>query len=501
MTVTDKKTRLRPYSTKCTKKPTNCTTHLVTAPLFGIVNLIFGKLVRMRRLFDFRERGMVADMLGGSVYIAFTRYVISLIGVILIFLKITKSRFSPKKTALCYTLFCAVVALGGCIWYVADWSSCVRMVAFVMYLCFAVFAMWISGDSIYLSFYKLALVFYLMAVFVIGSLEISILFFHRSVWADIIVRVVLIGLILWLIDRYVKKSIQGFGDFIEKEADKFSVAVMIVSILLGIGYILNPHLSKEVTPYRIYQVAVNFILTGMLQLLIFHFYCHLGNEKAYERENQMIQMNYRLLERQMEILEESVESSKRIHHDARHHNAVIAEYIRRGQSEELLAYLKEYEKETDCGMPKMICANAAVNNILSAYTKKARNQGIEVILDIGIDKNLTIPSIDLVAILANAYENAIYACMEVKKSQDKRNCFIHVLLKKRGDKLIFACSNTCKMETKLKDGQPEAEFTGGIGVSSMLRSAEKYGGKYDFKNENGIFMFRLVLNAKALEEC
>lgn len=117
-------------------------------------------------------------MLGGPVYIAFTRYIISLIGVILIFLQISKSRFSPKKTTLYYAAFSVAVALMGCVWYVADWNSCVRMAAFIMYLCFAVFAIWISGDSIYLSFYKLALVFYLMAVFVIGSLEISILFFH-----------------------------------------------------------------------------------------------------------------------------------------------------------------------------------------------------------------------------------------------------------------------------------------------------------------------------------
>ncbi len=434
-------------------------------------------------------------MLGGSVYIAFIRFVVSLVGVILIFLNISKSRYSKKKTALCYVVFCVAVAFVGCLWYVADWTSCVRMVAFVMYLCFAVFAIWISRESLYLSFYKLALVFYLMAVFVVGSLEISILFFHRNVWADIIVRILIIGLIIWLIDKYVKKSIQGFGDFIEKEVDTFSVAVMIISILLGIGYILNPYLSREVTPQRIYQVASNFVLTGTLQLLIYHFYCHVGNEKEYERENQMIQMNYRLLERQIEILEESVESGRRIRHDARHHNAVIAEYVRREQKEELLAYLKEFEKETDYGTPEMICANAAVNNILSAYTKKARGEGIEVILDVEIGKNLTIPSIDLVAILANAYENAIYACMEVKKSQDGRNCFIHLMLRKRNNKLVFSCRNTCRIEMELKDGQPKTEFTGGIGVSSIIRSAEKYGGKYDFQNDNGVFVFRLIMNA------
>jgi len=439
-------------------------------------------------------------MLGGSVYVAFIRFAISLVGVILLFSQISRSRLPRKKTILCYGSFCVAAAVLGCIWYIVDWNSCVRMVAFTMYLFFALFSIWISRDSFYLSIYKLALVFYLMAVFVIGSLEISILFFHRNIWADIIARILLIGLLVWSIDKYVKKSIQGFGDYIEKEADKFSVAVMIVCILLGIGYILNPYLSREVTPLRIYQVVVNFILTGTLQLLIFHFYCHVGNEKEYERENQMIQMNYRLLERQIELLEESVESGIRIRHDARHHNAVIAEYARRGQKEELLAYLKEYEKETDQGTPDMICANAAVNNILSAYTRKARSEGIEVILDVEIGKDLTIPGIDLVAILANAYENAIYACMEVKRSQDERNCFIHLMLKKRNNKLVISCRNTCKPETELKDGQPKTEFTSGIGVSSIIRSAQKYGGEYDFKNDQGVFMFRLIMNANPTDE-
>lgn len=392
------------------------------------------------------------------------------------------------------------VALLACVWYAADWESCVRMAAFTMYICFAAFSLWISRDSFYLAVYKLALVFYLMAVFVIGGLEASILFFNGNIWADIIMRILITALLVWLLDKYVRKSIQGFGNYIEKEADKFSVAVMVISILLGIGYILNPGLSREMTPARIYQIITNFILTGTLQLLIFRFYCHVGNEKEYERENQMLQMNYRLLERQMEILEESVESGRRIRHDARHHNAVIAEYVRREQKEELLAYLKEYEKETEQGMPEMICANVAVNNILSAYTKKARREGIEVTLDVEIGKNLMIPSIDLVAILANAYENAIYACMEVKKQPDERKCFIYLMLKKRKRKLVISCSNTCRLETELKDGEPKTEFTGGVGVSSIIRTAEKYGGEYDFKNDEGVFVFRLVMNIEPPEK-
>lgn len=312
-------------------------------------------------------------------------------------------------------------------------------------------------------------------------------------WADIVTRILLILLMTFLIEKKMKSSIQDFSNYVEHEVDRFSVAVMIISILFGIGFILNPSI-RDATPYRLYQIVTNFVLTGTLQLLMFRFYLHIGKEKEYERENQLIQMNHRLLERQLELLEESVESGRRIRHDVRHHNAVIAEYIRQGQKDELLQYLKEYDRETDRGMVERICANTAVNNILSAYTRKAENEQIKVTLEVELGKALTIPNIDLVAILANAYENAIYACMEVRKQSKERECFIHLMLKKKKNKLIISCSNTCRMETELKNGQPKMEFTGGIGVSSIIKTAEKYEGEYDFKNDSGVFVFRLIMN-------
>ncbi len=438
-------------------------------------------------------------MLGGSVYIAFIRFAVSLAGTILLFSILSESRFDRKKTVISYGCFCTILVVSACIWYVADWESCVRMVAFIMYMCFVVFAILMSRDSVYLTMYKLALVFYLMSVFVIGGLEISIIFFNRNVWADIIFRILLNLLIAFLLYRYVRESIKGFGDYVENEADKFSIAALIVCVLFGIGFILNPSLNRDVTGQRIYQILVNFILTGTLQLLVYRFYLHVGKEKEYERENQLIQMNYRLLERQTEILEESVESGRRLRHDIRHHNAVMAEYVRRGQTDELLQYLKEYDRETDQGVPETICANPAVNNVLSAYTRKARNEQIEVTLDVELGKELPISGIDLVAILANAYENAIYACMDMKKQMDTRARFIRMRIKRQRNKLVISCSNSCRKETTLKDGKPGNEFTGGVGVSSIIRTAKKYGGEYDFKNDDGVFIFRLIMNMEPTE--
>lgn len=437
-------------------------------------------------------------MLGGTVYVAMLRFAVSLAGTILLFSLMSEPRYDRKKMIACYSGLSVALIVFACVWYVIDWASCVKMVAFVMYVVFAGCSLLLSRDSLCLSLYKLALTFYLLAVYLIGGIEISVIFFHRNVWADIAARVFLILLIALFIEKRIKKSIRGFGDYVENELDRFSVMVLIISLLFGIGFILNPKIHDQ-TPYRLFQILMNFFLTGTLQLLVFRLYLHIGKEKEYQKENQLMQMTHRLLERNMEILEESLESGRRIRHDARHHNAVIAEYLCRGQKDELLAYLKEYERELDIRTPKNICSNTAVNNILSAYTRRARREQIQVILDIEIGKNLKVPNIDLVTILANAYENAIYGCIEVKKQFPAQNCFIHLMLKKKKNKLVICCRNTCRIETELKNGQPMPEYTGGIGVLSIIKTAENFDGEYDFKNDNGVFVFRLIMNMPSTE--
>lgn len=432
-------------------------------------------------------------MLGGNVIIAMIRYVISVAGVILLFSQMSQFRFDRKKTVIGYALFTVVLVSGACVWYVLDFQGCARAVAFIMYMLFSIFSIFMSSEPVYLSVYKLALTFYLLSVFLTGGLEVSILFFHSNVWVDIIVRIMLILLMAYFIEKKVKSSIRGFSDYVESELDRFSITIMVMSILFGIGFILNPRRMDQ-TPYRLFQAAMNLFLTGSLQLLVFRLYLHVGKEKEYQKENQLMKLNHRLMERQVELLEESVESGRRIRHDVRHHNAVIGEYARRGQTEELLQYLKEYQKKLEENTAAAICGNSAVNNILSAYTRKAEREQIKVTLDVELGRNPGIPNIDLVTILANAYENAIYGCIEVKKENPKQECFIHLMIKKKKNKLVISCSNTCKREVEIKNGKPKPETTGGIGVLSITKTADNFAGEYDFRNDNGVFIFRLIMN-------
>lgn len=392
-------------------------------------------------------------MLGGSVMIALIRMVISIGGTILLFFLMSESRFEKKKTIVRCACFYVALIAETCIWYAISQESFARMGAFVAYLCFSVFAIWISRDSIYVSMYKLALIFYLLSVFLIGGIEIAVIFFHKNVWADIVARIVLIGLIALFIDRKVKSSIRGFSEYVENELDRFSIAVMVLSLFFGIGFILNPSIRDQ-TPYRLLQIAMNLFLTGILQILVFRLYLHIGREKQYMQETQLMEMNHRLLERNLDLL---------------------------GAFEE-------------ADVPEKICGNAAVNRILSAYAQQARKEQIEVVLDVELDGETGIPNIDLITILANAWENALYGCMEARKEDCNRKCSIHLSIKKKKKKLAIYCSNTCKMEAQIEKGLPRPEDSGGLGAMSIVKTVEKFDGEYDFKNDDGMFVFRLVVN-------
>ncbi len=432
-------------------------------------------------------------MLGGSVTIAAIRFVLSIIGTTILFALLDEPRFERKKMILYYGCFCVAVTIPSCIWYYLDYTSCIRVVAFTIFILFSVFSIFLSSSRIYLTLYKLALTFYLMAVFVVGGIEISYIFFNGNIWADIIARALLILAMAYFISKNLKDSIKSFGIYVESELDQFSITVLIISILFGIGVVFRSP-GEAFNIKNLFQIMVNFFLTGALQLMVFRLYLHIGKEGEYLKENQLMQMNHRLLERQIELLEESVESGRRIRHDTRHHNLVIAEYVRRGQSEELLKYLKEYEQELDKGVMAVICENTAVNNILAAYTRKAEREQIKVTMDVEMEKESGIADIDMVTILSNAYENAIYGCLEARKQSRERECLINLLVKKKKGKVVICCSNTCRMDMDFKKGQPKPEFTGGVGISSIIKTAESYEGETDFRNDNGVFVFRLIMN-------
>ena len=234
-------------------------------------------------------------MLGGSVYIAFIRFVICMIGTIILFLQIDEPRFNKKIVTVIYGVYCVIALVVSCGWYVIDWQSCIRMITFVIFGAFVLVSLFVSNKSIFLTIYNLAFTFYLTAVFIVGGIETARVFFRANIWADIIARIVIILAMIFWIRKYMRKPLKGFDNYLETEMDAFSVTVLIVSLFSGIGITFIQHYVEN-NGFRLIQLMVSFFLTGALQLVALRLYLHMGKESEYHKENQLMKMNHKLLE-------------------------------------------------------------------------------------------------------------------------------------------------------------------------------------------------------------
>ncbi len=261
------------------------------------------------------------------------------------------------------------------------------------------------------------------------------------------------------------------------------VSFMFLIIFIG-TYPVHYMEAKQSVAYLYGVAAIMVIVYITLFRSLFHQY-KLQLMELTEVSNNM-------LKRELALMQKQVEDAKRFRHDLRHHDRVIAEYVRREETGKLFEFLEQQEREYSKTDFVKICENITVDNILGIYTKEARENGIYVDLNVMVQQETGIRDTDFIAILGNAMENAVHGCGQSEKEEQR----IQVHIRQKGGKLAIRISNTCASGIVFKDGIPVRKNSKekGIGIESIQRSVRHYDGEVDFKVENGEFVTRILLN-------
>lgn len=432
-------------------------------------------------------------MLGGSFWVAVLRNCLGACLMMSVFLLLDHPRFSMKKTVYSYILFGLLAGFSFSAWYMLDKENYVRFAGMLSIPVCGLFCILMSGDNLYLAFYKIALGFYSLAFAVFVSIDTSRIFFGGNIWWDIIIRTLAITEILFSITIYVRKPFLDGIDYLREEMDLFSAITVILSILIAALCAYWPGVRK-LSASHVSQLVLLFVMAGIIQYLVFQFYLHRGKERHYQIEKELLETNERLIQCQLEMMRESKEELARIRHDARHHCLLIEEYIHSGDTEKLLAYVQQYREELESRgtqecFPAML-DHETINHILSVYTKLAQEKNIEVAVSTKIAGNIPIKDTELVAVIANIFENAIHGC-SMSFAPDKQ---IQISIMRKGNKIVIQCKNTCAPNLKLKHGLPVSDKGNRTGISSILRVVSFYHGEAAFNVEKGMFIVRILLN-------
>lgn len=432
-------------------------------------------------------------MLGGSFWVSVIRNCLGASLMMSVFLLLDHPRFSIKKTVYASILFILLAGLSFSAWYLLDKDTYIRLSAMFSIPVCGAFCIYISRDTLYLSLYKITLGFYLLALTVFAGIDISRILFGGSMWMDIIIRfLITAGIIFFIISRIRKPFLEGI-DYLKEEMDWFSAVTVVVSVLIAALVAFWPG-PRVLSAIRIFRIILLFFLSGVIQYLIFQFYFHRGKERRYQVEKELLETNEQLIQRQLDLMRESKEELARIRHDAKHHCLLIEEYIRNGENEKLISYVKQYRedlesRELEKANIDMYCSET-INNILSVYAKRAQEEHIEVNVHAKTAGSIAAKNIDLVAVIANIFENAIQGCCTSCAAEKK----IQISVTQKRNKIVIQCKNTCSPNVKLKHGLPESDTGEKTGILSILKVVNFYNGEAQFSVEDGMFIARILLN-------
>lgn len=264
-----------------------------------------------------------------------------------------------------------------------------------------------------------------------------------------------------------------------------TVISVMTFVLMSAITIYHNHLTKIGAP-NAPVVIISYLFALMVYILLFYFL----KQTTRMYQLRQLKLHEELLTAQLSGYEQIAQDAKQTRHDFHHHNTVIANLAKQKDYAGILSYLDEYERiEEEKAVPQYSKV-PALNSLFLAYQKKAEQKGSDFKVRVRLQEISGISSVDLVSVLANMLENAFKGCLTAKEHR------VEIRAQKTGSVVLLDCRNTYDGRVLFRDGLPRAKDHEGIGAESIRSTAAKYDGNAEFFDQDGIFICRVLLNAR-----
>ncbi|MBC5711389.1 sensor histidine kinase [Hungatella sp. L12] len=225
--------------------------------------------------------------------------------------------------------------------------------------------------------------------------------------------------------------------------------------------------------------------------------------RAYAERTALAE-NMRLMNRQFSLQEEnyrilstSIEETRKMRHDLRHHIAAIKELTKQKQYDALENYLEGYENSMELADWPVICDNHAANAVLTYFQQRALQEQIPFSIHVSLPAELKLEAWNLGVLLGNLLENAFEA--SEKLPQELRSVSIYSKITK-GNLLITVKNHWNGKftihENRIYSSKHEGD---GIGLSSVRSMVEMNGGQFYLTPGEDEFEVSLVLWKQVLD--
>lgn len=264
-------------------------------------------------------------------------------------------------------------------------------------------------------------------------------------------------------------------------------------ILVPLLYYVLEYIFTVYTNLLYYGGAVIVEFMAAAIVVVYFIFSMIYLKTLYEKKKvEVEQALFKVLADQskaeIETLRKSQKQAAIYRHDLRHHMNYLNACIAENSLKDALSYIAEVCEGIDNAKVIQYSENESINLILSSYAAKAEEKKIHSEINVfTVDfGKITVP--DLCSLLSNALENAINACESIADSNKR---FIKLRMYSKNNKLCIDIRNRYQTEPLFYQGFPVSKEQGhGFGTKSMAHVVDKYDGIYQFKVEDGFFIFQ-----------
>ena len=261
------------------------------------------------------------------------------------------------------------------------------------------------------------------------------------------------------------------------------ISIQLASI--SVCYVVQCHAADRDFPdYMVFFMAVLLFVNIMI---VFYVEALRKNEKE-KYLAELTEQHYHLQIEYYQQLLEKQQETKALWHDIKKYTAAMQAVAAQNDSEQLRqiaqAAADAYERVKDISA----VGNPVVDALLNQYLRSAKENQIQVLLDITIPEVLAISTLLLSVVIGNTFDNAIEACRLI--APEKR--MIHLQLRKQNRILFYSIENPyIDAVTQLRVGKHH-----GYGLKNVERAVNQNNGNFQLEKVDGNFIVQIRLNCE-----
>ena len=276
-----------------------------------------------------------------------------------------------------------------------------------------------------------------------------------------------------------------------------TVRQVVLSILLPLFSIFNMYCMVYLMQIYMVEGSVILLLINLLMLIGLNIYfCVLvdvmsENHKLESEKNfyrRQSEMQYRYYARE----EEKYEESRKLIHDIRNHILAMEELYDSEKAEAAAHYAGDIHQMLNNLGQKYYTSEKLLNIILNDKVRQMQRAGIREDIKVGELSLDFMRDMDVTALFANLLDNAIAAAAE------SREGFVKLRINNVRQFVSITVENSSDREpVKTKNGfRSGKEGHEGVGIRSIRRTVEQYGGDVQFDWQEGVFTAKVMLAAE-----